>query len=148
MICVPYVHEVSAAIAAEYFNEVSDDERAYVLVTAGPGITNALTGLAGAYLESRDLLIVGGQVKYEDLAGNSLRQRGIQEIDGIAIASSVCSATARLTQPVQDRDLVDLISAGLTDRRGPVFIEFCLDAQGAAVNKETPNVLGFHEGPS
>jgi acetolactate synthase-1/2/3 large subunit len=52
MKCIPVVHEVTAAIAAEYFNEHSQSERAFALVTAGPGLTNAFTGIAGAWLES------------------------------------------------------------------------------------------------
>jgi acetolactate synthase-1/2/3 large subunit len=49
MTCVPVVHEVSAGIAAEYFNESHLSEgKAFVLVTAGPGLTNLVTALAGA----------------------------------------------------------------------------------------------------
>ena len=51
--CIPVVHEVSAGIAAEYFNEVSSSGRAFVLVTAGPGLTNIVTAISGAWLESR-----------------------------------------------------------------------------------------------
>lgn len=137
MTCVPFVHEVSAAVAAEYFNEVwgthsaADSGRSYALVTAGPGITNALTGVAGAYLESRDLLILGGQVKSADLSRGEVRQRGIQEIDGLDIARPVCKVAERIEAPVSDEQLATWVSAGVTDRRGPVFLEFCLDAQGA-----------------
>src|SRR6187402_3637995 len=61
MTCVPVVHEVAAGIAVEYFNEAGrGDEptrpRAFALVTAGPGLTNIVTALSGAYLESRELL--------------------------------------------------------------------------------------------
>jgi len=83
--CIPVVHEVAAGIAAEYFNEVSETGRAFALVTAGPGLTNILTAMAGAYLESRELLVIGGQVKVADLARGQVRQRGIQEIDGVAV---------------------------------------------------------------
>src|SRR3954467_13184955 len=57
MVCVPFVHEVGAAIAAEYYNAARDEGSAgaMVLVTAGPGITNAVTGIAGAWQESREL---------------------------------------------------------------------------------------------
>jgi len=104
---------------------------AYALVTAGPGITNALTGIAGAYLESRDVLTIAGQVKSADLARGEVRQRGIQEIDGVAIAAPVSVTAMRVEEPVSDSVLVDAIASGLTDRKGPVYLEFCLDAQGA-----------------
>lgn len=62
--CIPVVHEVSAGIASEYFNKVSQKEKSFVLVTAGPGLTNLITAIAGSWLESRELLVIGGQVKY------------------------------------------------------------------------------------
>jgi len=132
MECVPFVHEVSAGIAAEYFNEArSKGERAFVLVTAGPGMTNLVTALAGAYLESRELLVLGGQVKSTDLATGGLRQRGIQEIDGVSIARPITKCSLRIEQPISKKTFVDAVVAGVSDRPGPVFLEFCLDAQGA-----------------
>ena len=50
--CVPFIHEVSAGISAEYFNEANSSKKAFVLVTAGPGLTNIVTAIAGAHLES------------------------------------------------------------------------------------------------
>ena len=151
MTCIPVVNEVSAAIAAEYFNEISvpaGGGRAYALVTSGPGLTNALTGMAGAFLESRDLLVVGGQVKSADLARGVLRQRGIQELDGLSMAAPVCKAAVRVEKPLPDAEVVRLVSAGLTDRKGPVFIEMCLDAQGAPVPVAVPSTAGLVTGAS
>ena len=132
MVCIPVVHEVSAGIAAEYFNESNlSIGKAFVLVTAGPGLTNLVTALAGAYLESRELLVLGGQVKSSDLADKGLRQRGIQEIDGVAIARSVAKSVCRIEKPIAKSDFCQLVNSGSTDRKGPVFLEVCLDAQGA-----------------
>jgi acetolactate synthase-1/2/3 large subunit len=132
MTCVPFVHEVSAGIATEYFNEAQPGNgRAFVLVTAGPGMTNLVTALAGAFLESRELLVLGGQVKSTDLATRGLRQRGIQEIDGVSIASPVSKCSLRIEQPVDRATFTEAVLSGLSDRPGPVFLEFCLDAQGA-----------------
>jgi acetolactate synthase-1/2/3 large subunit len=132
MVCIPVVHEVSAGIAAEYFNESNlSNGKAFVLVTAGPGLTNLVTALAGAYLESRELLVLGGQVKSTDLANNGLRQRGIQEVDGVAIAKAVAKSVKRIERPIAKADFFQLVNSGSTGRKGPVFLEVCLDAQGA-----------------
>lgn len=133
MVCIPFVHEVGAGIAAEYFNETSEGQsgRAFALVTAGPGLTNILTAMAGAYLESRDLLVVGGQVKSTDLASGGIRQRGIQEIDGIAMAQPVTVSVLQIREPIDRGEIVHAVRQGLQPRKGPVFIDFCLDAQGA-----------------
>lgn len=131
--CVPFVHEVAAGIATEYFNECRTDKggRAFALVTAGPGLTNLVTAMAGAYLESRELLVIGGQVKSSDLSPEGLRQRGIQEIDGISLVQSICVATLRVTNPLSKNTLLDLIRINESVRPGPIFIEFPLDAQAA-----------------
>lgn len=135
MRCVPVVHEVAAGIAAEYFNESGGAGKAFALVTAGPGLTNIVTAIAGAWLESRELLVIGGQVKSTDLASGGIRQRGIQEIDGIAIVRPICVRAARVATPIARRDFVELVTASARARKGPVFLEICLDAQGAPVDR-------------
>jgi len=129
--CVPVVHEVTGVIAAEYFNQHAVSNRAFVLVTAGPGLTNAVTGIAGAWLESRAVLVIGGQVKTSDLATANLRQRGIQEIGGTEIVRSITKVSTTLKQTINKATFMRLI--GQTDglRPGPVFLEICLDVQGA-----------------
>lgn len=136
--CVPFVHEVAAGIAAEFFNEATgtNGEKAFALVTAGPGLTNIVTAFGGAWLESRDLLVLGGQVKSSDLAHGAIRQRGIQEIDGVSIVKPIAKVSERLEQPVSKRQFLDWVQEGRSGRKGPVFLEFCLDVQGAPVNRE------------
>ena len=128
--CVPVVHEVAAAIAVEYFNETSTGNKAFALVTAGPGITNAITGIAGAWLESRELLIIGGQVKSSDLMTDGLRQRGIQEIDGVSLVAGVTKISRQLSSPISEGDFKKTIREGSSGKPGPVFLEICLDVQG------------------
>jgi acetolactate synthase-1/2/3 large subunit len=142
MTCVPFVHEVAATIAAEYFTATRDEGsgKAFVMVTAGPGLTNALTGLASAWMESRELLIVGGQVKKSDLARGAVRQRGIQEVDGARMAEPICKVVLRVEEPAERAVIVGAIRAGASPRQGPVFIEMCLDAQAAAPLPDQPPV--------
>ena len=139
MECIPTVHEVAAGIATEYFNATEPEGRAFALVTAGPGLTNIVTALAGAYLESRELLVIGGQVKASDLADGGIRQRGIQEVDGVALAAPVSVAAQRFELPAPRAEIERLVRLGREGRPGPVFLEFCLDVQGAPVD---PAALG------
>jgi acetolactate synthase-1/2/3 large subunit len=134
--CVPVVHEVAAGIAVEYFNEAGGMGRAFAMVTAGPGVSNIITAMSGAWLESRELLVIAGQVKSEDLATGGVRQRGIQEIDGVGLAAPVAKHSAQMKKPMPKAEFVSLVNAGSTGRPGPVFIELCLDAQGAPPLKE------------
>jgi acetolactate synthase-1/2/3 large subunit len=139
--CVPVVHEVSAGIASEYFNESQDKrgKKAFALVTAGPGLTNIVTAMAGAFLESRDLLVVGGQVKSTDLSHGKVRQLGIQEIDGMSLVSSLTVASLQIQKPLPRTDIEKVVISGFNPRKGPVFIEFCLDAQGAEFQEIASN---------
>lgn len=135
MTCIPVVHEVAAGIAAEYFNESGAPGRAFALVTAGPGVTNIITAMAGAFLESRELLVLAGQVKRPDLASDGIRQRGIQEIDGLEIARPVSVEAHRIEHPWQRDQFFAAVSKGRQGRPGPVFLEVCLDAQGAPLDR-------------
>jgi len=132
-VCIPVVHEVTAAIAAEYFNE-SGEKKAFALATAGPGLTNMITGIAGAWLESHELLVVGGQVKSENLKGGGVRQSGTQEIDGITLTSSITKSVLRIESPISASAISEIIQEGRRPRKGPVFIEICLDASAAEVD--------------
>ena len=128
---IPVIHEVAAVIGSEYFNETSRDGRkSLALVTAGPGLTNTITGIAGAWLENRFVLILGGQVKTSDLKGDSgIRQRGIQEIDGVTLLKSIVKKSIRLNNPIPRQALEDVIKYGCSGKKGPIFIEFPLDIQ-------------------
>lgn len=133
--CIPVVHEVAAGIAVEYFNEISDSQRAFALVTAGPGLTNIVTAMAGAYLESRELLVIGGQVKVADLARGDVRQRGIQEVDGVDIARPVTVRSSLVEKVLDEATFREWSQAGSKGRKGPVFLEVPLDIQGAQVDE-------------
>ena len=162
LVCVPVVHEVAAAIATEYHNATVQAEsaapgvgKALALVTAGPGLTNTLTGLAGAWLESRELLLLGGQVKVEDLAPPDLRQLGIQELDGVAMASPVCKRSICLREPMAAATVLAEVAESWNGRPGPVFLEFPLDVQAVQVpeawgetgNLASPNLQGSNLAP-
>ena len=133
--CIPFIHEVAAGIAAEYFNEVHLDGKAFALVTAGPGLTNIVTALSGAYLESRELLVLGGQVKVEDLSRGKVRQRGIQEIDGVAIVRSITGRSVLMDHVVDRGTFAELTRSSRCGRSCPVFLEIPLDIQGARVDE-------------
>ncbi|MEN9632297.1 MAG: hypothetical protein RL077_701 [Verrucomicrobiota bacterium] len=133
--CIPVVHEVSAGIAVEHFNECSSAGKAFALVTTGPGLTNIVTAIAGCYVERRELLVIAGQVKTTDLLVAPLRQRGIQEVDGTALTKSITVRNALLSEPIGRSEFFALVEAGRRPHPGPVVIEVCLDVQGARVDR-------------
>ncbi len=142
MHCIPCVHEVACGIAAEYYNQVSlDGSKAVALVTAGPGLTNVVTAISAAFLENRELLIIGGQVKVPDLSKSYTRQRGIQEGDGISVVKSITNASVLVDHVFPKRKVKNIVSKTSSGRPGPVFFEFCLDIQGTIVTEEEKHHL-------
>jgi acetolactate synthase-1/2/3 large subunit len=141
--CIAVVHEVSAGIAAEYFNVAhrSDRKRAFALVTAGPGITNIATAIGGAWLESRELLIVGGQARTEFISHPEVRQIGHQQIDGRSIVEPMSKLSITITEPISRNELKSVTDSSKTGRKGPVFLEICLDVTAMEVDEESLNKI-------
>ena len=141
MECVAVVHEVSAGIAAEYFNVANrgNGKRAFAMVTAGPGITNLATAIGGAWLESRELLVVGGQARTDFITHPEVRQIGHQQIDGRSIVEPMSKLAMTVTEPLGLNELKNLTDFSRSGRKGPVFLEICLDITAMEVNKESLN---------
>jgi acetolactate synthase-1/2/3 large subunit len=132
------LHEQGAAIAAEAFAKQSGYP-ALCLVTAGPGGTNAITGVASAWLDSVPMLVISGQVKRQDLVGSTgVRQRGVQEMDIVSMIRGITKSAVTLMDPEDVRYEVErALHLATTGRRGPVWIDIPLDLQGAPINPET-----------
>jgi acetolactate synthase-1/2/3 large subunit len=87
-------NEQASAIAAENYAKATNN-LGVALVTTGPGGTNAITGVAGAWLDSTPLLVISGQVKRADRMyrpdGTPLgvRQRGSQEVDIVSLVKPI-----------------------------------------------------------
>lgn len=135
---VSMLHEQGAAIAAEGYARTSG-RFGVCLVTSGPGATNALTGLAGAWFESTPVMIISGQVKRADLKGDSgLRQLGTQELDIVTVVGSLTKYAVCLTEPLQvRREMEKALYLMLQGRRGPVWIDIPLDVQATEIDPAT-----------
>ncbi len=135
--CIPVVHEVTAGICAEHFNQCTNGgNRAFALVTTGPGLTNIVTSVAGCYVEHRELLVIAGQVKSTDLLSYPERQRGVQEVDGTAVCTPITVRSECLRKPMSRANFRSLVHAAWGPHPGPVVLEVCLDVQGAQVDTE------------
>jgi len=139
--CIPVIHEVAAGIASEYFNSLSINQKAFALVTAGPGLTNIVTAIGGAYLESRNILIIAGQVKREDLSKGRVVQKGIQEIDGLSIVKPITKRAVRLDSKINFKKFAKFIQFNENEKGGPIYIEIPLDIQGEPISKK--NILNL-----
>ncbi|MBU4501731.1 MAG: thiamine pyrophosphate-binding protein, partial [Nanoarchaeota archaeon] len=113
------------------------------LVTAGPGGTNALTGLAAAWLESTPCLFLSGQVKRDDIAtGRGIRQLGFQELPIVDIVKPITKYAVTVMEPDRIRyHLEKALYLARTGRPGPVWLDIPLDVQSASI--EEKGLVGF-----
>ena len=131
------LHEQGCAIAAESSARVSGGYGA-CLVTSGPGGTNAVTGVAGAYIDSIPVIFLSGQVKRDDLVGEQgIRQFGIQEVDIVSIVKPVTKYAVQIREPEDIRyELEKAAAIAVNGRPGPVWIDIPLDIQASRVEPE------------
>lgn len=129
------LHEQACSIAAEAYARISEGY-GICLVTSGPGATNTITGLTGAWLDSTPVIFISGQVKRADLVGNQkIRQFGIQEVDIISIVKSITKYAVQIENPEDIRYELEKASAiAMAGRPGPVWIDIPLDIQASEVD--------------
>jgi acetolactate synthase-1/2/3 large subunit len=138
-------HEQSASIAAEAYARITENF-GVALVTTGPGATNAVTGVAGAWIESVPMMVFSGQVKRADMiSGRPIRQGGVQEVEIVPMITSYTKYAVTVEEPEKIRwHLEKACFEMLEGRKGPVWIDVPLDVQGAMID---PNVLEGFEAP-
>jgi len=130
------LHEQACAIAADAYGQYTNN-LGVALVTTGPGGTNAVTGVAGAWCDSTPCLFISGQVKRADLiAGKGVRQMGFQEIDIISIVSPITKYAVTVTEPETIKyHLEKAVYVAKTGRPGPVWLDIPLDVQAAVIDE-------------
>ena len=131
-------HEQACAMAAESYARYSG-RMAAVCVTSGPGATNTLTGVMGAWQDSLPMIVLSGQVRYEisvPKSGLNLRYRGIQEYDIVPAVKHMTKYAIQVTDPYSiKKELVKAINIALDGRRGPVWLDIPQDIQSAIIEE-------------
>lgn len=129
-------HEQACAMAAEGYYKASG-KLAGICVTTGPGGTNAITGVLGAYQDSIPLFIVSGQVRYAttvESTGLNLRQFGGQEHQITDTIRNVTKYACMIRSANEIKiELEKAYQEATTGRPGPVWIDVPLDIQGKEI---------------
>jgi len=136
-------HEQASAICAEGYAKATGGLGA-CMVTTGPGGTNTVTGVAGAWLDSTPTLFVSGQVKRPDRmfdvetgARLGMRQLGVQEVDICSIVAPITKYAVTVLHPEDIRyHLEKAAYLACNGRPGPVWIDIPLDVQAVQVDPE------------
>lgn len=128
------LHEQASAIAAESYAKVRGGLGA-CLVTTGPGSTNVLTGLVGAWQDSTPVVFIAGQVKRADsCVGRGVRTFGVQEVDMMPIVKTCTKYAASISDPSKTFEVMSTaIRMAREGRPGPVWVEVPVDVQAMVV---------------
>ncbi|WP_038053618.1 biosynthetic-type acetolactate synthase large subunit [Thioalkalivibrio sp. ALJ1] len=129
-------HEQGAVHAAEGYAK-SSDKPGVALVTSGPGATNAITGIADAYMDSVPLVVFTGQVP-TSLIGND----AFQEVDTVGITRP-CVKHNFLVKDVKDlaTTIKKAFYVATTGRPGPVVVDIPKDVTADTCEFEYPESI-------
>ncbi|APR75935.1 Acetolactate synthase large subunit protein [Minicystis rosea] len=124
---VNHRHETSAVFAAMGHRR-SGGSLPCVLVTSGPGMTNAITGLAAAYADGVPLLVIAGEVPRRTFGRGALQEGSHYGLDILSMARSVTKLAAEVTHARLTSALIQkAIDTALAGRQGPVLLSLPLD---------------------
>jgi len=131
-------HEQACAMAAEGYTRVSN-KPAIVLVTNGPGSSNTITGVLGAYQDSIPMIIISGQVPVNQSLGSlenlHLRQLGVQECDIISMVKPITKYAVQITKASDIKyELHQAYNLAISGRKGPVWLDIPLDVQSSEID--------------
>jgi acetolactate synthase-1/2/3 large subunit len=138
--CIFNHHEQACAIGAESYYRLTN-RLPLVNVTSGPGSTNAITGVYGAYVDSIAMVILSGQVKRETTVrstGLPLRQYGDQELDIEEVVRPITKYCAMVTEPESIRyHLEKAFYLAASGRPGPCWLDIPLDVQASQIDPDS-----------
>jgi len=126
-------HEAGAAHAAEGYAR-STGKPGVVLVTSGPGATNAVTGIADAYMDSIPLVVITGQV-----ATGLIGSDAFQEADTVGLSRHCTKHNYLVKDPSKLAETIEeAFEIATTGRPGPVLIDIPKDVQVATADGRVP----------
>ena len=130
-------HEQACAMAAESYCRMTN-RLATVNVTSGPGGTNAITGVWGAWTDSIGMIVISGQAKFETTVRSTalpLRQLGDQELDIVKLVSPITKYAVMVTDSQSIRyHLERALYLATHGRPGPVWLDVPMNVQGAIID--------------
>jgi acetolactate synthase-1/2/3 large subunit len=130
-------HEQAAAMAADGYHRVTG-KIGVVCATTGPGVSNTVTGVIGAFLDSAAIFVIAGQAKTSEITsegmGRGVRQMGTFEIPSFQLFGAFTKASERAMLGSSPEKVVrNLVATAVADRPGPVYLEIPFDVQNSYV---------------
>lgn len=116
-------HEQTAAMAADAWSRVKPGSLGVAAVTAGPGVTNAVTGIANAWRANSPVLVIGGQGPFANLGKGSL-----QEMDHVSLLKPITKYAGACYETERIPEYVELaVRHAISGMPGPSYLEIPMD---------------------
>jgi acetolactate synthase-1/2/3 large subunit len=134
-------HEQAAVHAADAWARLNPGKVGVAILTAGPGVTDGVTGVANAWRANSPILVFGGQGPF-----NNLRRGSLQEMDHVAVMKPItkwadaCYQTERIGEYIESA-----IRTALSGVPGPAFLEIPMDVLHAPVDLASVDVPAFRD---
>jgi acetolactate synthase-1/2/3 large subunit len=134
-------HEQAAVHAADAWARLNPGKVGVAILTAGPGVTDGVTGVANAWRANSPILVIGGQGPF-----NNLRRGSLQEMDHVAVMQPItkwadaCYQTDRIGEYIETG-----IRNAMSGVPGPAFLEIPMDVLHAPIDLETVQIPEFRD---
>ena len=136
-------HEQAAVHAADSWARCNPGKRGVAIVTAGPGLTDGVTGIANAWRANPPLLGFCGQGPFENL-----RRGSLQEMDHIGVVRPITKYADAIYQTHRVAEYVELaIRHAVSGIPGPSFLEIPMDVLMQTVDEETVQIPKIRTDP-
>jgi acetolactate synthase-1/2/3 large subunit len=120
-------HETGAGFMALGY-AIATGRPGVVFVTAGPGITNAMTGLASAFYEGAPVIFIAGEVPRSAFGRGALQEGSSATFDSVGMARRISKYSTQLVRPGSAAsELRKALATAFSGRRGPAFLSLPLD---------------------
>ena len=127
-------HEQAAVHAADAYSRLNPGRIGCAVLTAGPGVTDGVTGIANAWRANSPVLVIGGQAPF-----NSLRRGSLQEMDHVSMVRPISKWADSCYQTDRIPEYIEMaVRAAVSGVPGPAFLEIPMDVlMGPASLEET-----------
>ena len=134
-------HEQAAVHAADAWARLNPGRVGVAILTAGPGVTDGVTGVANAWRANSPILVIGGQGPF-----NNLRRGSLQEMDHVSVMKPItkwadaCYETGRIAEYIELA-----VRTAMSGVPGPSFLEIPMDVLHAPIDVDSVPMPSFRD---
>jgi acetolactate synthase-1/2/3 large subunit len=136
-------HEQAAVHAADAWARCNPASIGVAAITAGPGVTDGVTGIANAWRANSPILVIGGQGPFDNL-----RRGSLQEMDHIGVVTPITKYADAIYQTHRIPEYIELaIRHAVSGIPGPAYLEIPMDIFMGSVEEDQIRIPRIRTAP-